>query len=634
MTVAETIETYVDMPDAVLPSAVPHGWTISEENLLTIVGPEQDLHVTFIAMPRDSDNADLVRNAWNLIRPGFKLPIRQEVEAPSNDGWDSTYQIVYDSAGSEGQMALAVVRTLGNHSYVNLVQGTKAAFSRRGAQIGEIIKLWKPVGLTEHSLAGVAPRTFGEEEKRAVSSFVEAAMRKLQVPGVSIAIVQAGQTVYAEGFGVRTAGEDSLVTPSTRFMIGSSTKPLTTLMMARLVDMGHFDWSTPVTDVLPGFSLADLEMTSKLQMRHTISASTGMPRRDFDLAFRFKGVRPEDRIAEMKRMLPTTAFGETFQYSNYLVAAGGYAAAHAYSPERGLNDAYIDAMQTLVFEPLFMKDTSVHSRGGENASPHARDMDGTAQRIDIVLEGFADAVAPAGSAWSTAIDMAEYVRCELNGGVNSSGHPVASVENLLLRRQPGIKLDEKRSYGLGLFVTQEQGLSVISHGGNTIGFSSDMFFLPEHGIGVVVLTNRGMANSFLMALHQKILDLLFEVPVRKAEAMIAAACVSSEKLSERLSRTVKTDGVSTDWIAGWIGEYECEELGPARISFGKAGLYIIEFESWSSSLGVGNEAPLNRELVLTSPPWRGDVRLQTEESTRVLVLDGGQTKYTFTKVKR
>jgi CubicO group peptidase (beta-lactamase class C family) len=104
---------------------------------------------------------------------------------------------------------------------------------------------------------------------------VDWAIRHIGIPGVAVAVVQDGHTVYAEGFGVRRAGATDPVTPETRFMIGSSTKPLTTLMMARLIDMGHFTWATPVTKVLPSFALADSDVTQRLEMRHTVCACTG-----------------------------------------------------------------------------------------------------------------------------------------------------------------------------------------------------------------------------------------------------------------------------------------------------------------------------------------------------------------------
>lgn len=242
-------------------------------------------------------------------------------------------------------------------------------------------------------------------------------------------------------------------------MIGSLTKPLTTLMMARLVDMGRFAWTTPVTDVLPGFALADPEVTQKIEMRHTVCACTGMPRRDLDLIFRFRGVRPEDRIAEMRQMRPTTGFGETFQYSNFLVAAGGYAAAHSYAPDLTLGDAYERSMQQLVFEPLGIEQSSVLSTHSPlDAAPHGRTLDGACAPIAPVLEEFVDSTAPSGSVWSTVLDMARYVSCELRNGWNERGEQVVSADNLLARRRSAIRIGGKSSYGLGRMLTEQQGL--------------------------------------------------------------------------------------------------------------------------------------------------------------------------------
>lgn len=215
-------------------------------------------------------------------------------------------------------------------------------------------------------------------------------MAERHVPGAAIAVVQHGSIVFAEGFGIRRIDSSEQVRPETLFMIGSSTKPLTTLMMARLVAAGNFDWTTPVTRLLPDFALADAELTSRLEMRHTVFASTGMPRRDLDLVFKFKGVTPEQRLTEMKEMRPTTGFRETFQYSNYLVAAGGYAAARSFRPQGSLGDAYEQAIRELVFDPLGMSRITFEEPGSEAAaSPHSIDFEGKTVLLDPVIEGFA-----------------------------------------------------------------------------------------------------------------------------------------------------------------------------------------------------------------------------------------------------
>jgi len=389
-------------------------------------------------------------------------------------------------------------------------------------------------------------------------------------------------------------------------MIGSSTKPLTTLMMARLVDRGCFTWTTPVTEVLPGFTLADAEVIKRLEMRHTVCACTGMPRRDVDLLFRVRGVRPEDRIGEMRQMSPTTGLGETFQYSNYLMAAGGFAAAHSFAPDLSLADAYDRAMRLLVFEPLGMKQTSVlRIDSHADAAPHGRDLQGNLVPLDPVLEQFANSVAPAASVWSTVLDMASFVRCELRNGLNDAGGPVISPENLLARRRSAVKIDGKSSYGLGLILTEQRGLAQVTHGGNTLGFPADMFFLPEQGIGMVVLANLGAANLFLASIQQRLLEVLFGAQ-NKAEAMVTGAKKADDTGLERTRQLVKTDPAATGWISAFVGRFFSEELGSACV-FRNAKGYRIEFESWSSDLGVEEQSSDSRQIVLTGAPWLGSI---------------------------
>lgn len=222
---------YAEMPDSPLPSLLPKGWTVSHDSVpLTVVGPELDLRIAFFCGPTVRRMDDQVRSAWHQIDPEFNMPVRQQAEMPSTEGWDNTLQIVYNTPAHEGRAAVAIVRTLGEQTYINPIDGTKAAFSRRGAQISEIARAWKPVGLRELSLVGTEPKSFGDAERLAMSDLIRSAMRQLRIPGVAVGIVQRGETVYAEGFGVRRTGTSEPVTPATRFMIGSSTKPLTTLM--------------------------------------------------------------------------------------------------------------------------------------------------------------------------------------------------------------------------------------------------------------------------------------------------------------------------------------------------------------------------------------------------------------------
>src|SRR5580658_28777 len=179
---------YVRLPNAVLPSLLPIGWFTEKREPLSLSGPEKDLHLAFVVLPTGADMAELAVTAWKAVSPDFALPRVQEVQAPPSGGWAGTYQAVYRGAAGNEARALAFVRTLGDRAYITLVEGTTAGLGRRMAQVAEIMKGWKPVGLQAPSLAGRKAKPFGTEEKRALDLFVRDAMVKLGIPGIAIAI--------------------------------------------------------------------------------------------------------------------------------------------------------------------------------------------------------------------------------------------------------------------------------------------------------------------------------------------------------------------------------------------------------------------------------------------------------------
>ena len=618
------------LPGCVTPITLPAGWSRPSEpsGAVTIIGPEGDLRVGFLICALDGTPEEVARGAWRVFDPGFGFPVRQKTQMPGGGGWDAVFQIVYTLPAEQSSSAVAVLRTRADNAYCALVLGTKASLTRRMAQIMEVLESWKPEGLSAPNLAGAERKEWGENESAEMSEFLRVGMVELQIPGAAMAVVQAGRIVFAEGFGTPRIGSSDPVRPDTRFMIGSNGKPLTTLMMARLVARGNFDWSTPVTKLLPDFALTDPELTRKLEMRHTVAASTGMPPRDMDLIFRFKGVAPEQRLAEMKQMKPTTGFGETFQYSNYMVALGGYAAARSFRQEGSLKEAYGRAMRELVFGPLGMERTGFDEEPGEHsASPHAIGFEGGCELLDAVMERFAAAIAPAGGgAWSSARDMARYLLLELNRGRLPDGEQLLPEGALVERWKRTTKITDRMSYGLGLLRSEEDGLDVVSHGGMTLGFTSDMYFLPQNDIGVVLLTNLYAAN-LLAAARQKVFELLFGAPAKAGQMIEAASLAEKEAAAGRRAR-VRLGAEAVAWLEGIEGKYRSRELGPLAVSR-KEGEYWGEFESWASPLGI-EEQPNGRPLVaLVGPGLIHALRLQVADDARALILDQGQNVYRF-----
>jgi hypothetical protein len=71
-----------------------------------------------------------------------------------------------------------------------------------------------------------------------------------------------------------------------------------------------------VTSVLPSFKLGNDEITRQVLVKHLICACTGMPRQDLEWLLEWKGSTPASVLASLGTMVPTSRFGELFQYSN------------------------------------------------------------------------------------------------------------------------------------------------------------------------------------------------------------------------------------------------------------------------------------------------------------------------------
>jgi hypothetical protein len=160
----------------------------------------------------------------------------------------------------------------------------------------------------------------------------------------------------------------------------------------------------------------------------------------------------------------------------------------------------------------------------------------------------------------------------------------------------------------------------------TLGFTSDMYFLPREAVGVVLLTNLYAAN-LLAAARQKVFELLFDAPAKAARMIEAASLAEKEAVAGRRAR-VKTGAAAAAWLEGIAGEYRSPELGPLVVGR-KEGGFRGEFESWDTPLGI-EEQPSGHPLVaLVGPGLIQALRLQVADDDRALILEQGQHVYRF-----
>jgi len=399
---------------------VPKGWYVtSGRELLLLEEPDREVKIALVEL-KASDRDSAVAGAWSRFQPDFNLPVVRAVDLPPREGWDAVAQVAYVTKTEEARTVIALARRKGETWYVALLDGKDAAVDRRGAQANIALRSLKPPGLERESFAGREAHPLDGERAAQLTAFIDTARLQAGIPGVTIAVVQAGKIVYEQGFGVKQLGvKAEPVTPDSLFMIGSVTKSLTSLLMAKLVDRGLFQWTTPVTQILPAFALGDPAVTQSLAMQHTVCACTGLPRQDLEFIFEYGKSTPEGRVASMKTIVPTTGFGETFQYSNTMVSTGGYVAAHALYPKQALGPAYDKAIQAEVFGPLGMRATTMdfgRAARSNHAMPHARALGTEFYPIAMSREEALISVRPAGAAWSNVRDMSRFLLLELAKG--------------------------------------------------------------------------------------------------------------------------------------------------------------------------------------------------------------------------
>ncbi|MBX3155622.1 MAG: beta-lactamase family protein [Deltaproteobacteria bacterium] len=623
-------DTIVEAAGAKL--AVPKSWFIGQTpEILVVRDPEHELTLGFVA-GKAATYKDAMARAWKLASPGFALEVAHEADLPARDGWDQIAQAVYVTKAEDRRVALALARRKGETWYVVTVDGLAGAIDRRGAQLNAIVLDMKVPGVAEESFDG-RPAALDAAHLAKFDALAEEARKAAGVPGAAIAVVHKGKVVFEKGYGVQSLGAKKPVTPKTMFMIGSTTKSLTTLMLARLVDAGKLTWDTPVTRLVPSWKLADADTTAKATVRHTVCACTGMPRQDLEFIFEYDGWDPERRVASMAAMKPTTGFGETFQYSNLMVAMGGWAGGQAYAPGKRLGPAYDQAMQALVFDPLGMKSTTFDPAvaiRGEHATPHARSIDGPYEEIPVNYERITVAVRPAGAAWSTVRDLAQFAMLELAHG-KRDGKTLVGEANLLERRKPQVRLDDNHAYGLGLFVAIEHGTGIVSHAGNTLGFTSDLFLLPDHDTGVVLLTNGGGANELRSAIQRAFLETVFEGKARAMDDLTAALAREAKSISEGKTRLSPADPA---WLDPLLGPYDNADLG--RVSLRKKGTgYEVDVGEWRSAVAKYTGQDGTVSVVTTQPPFAGlPLVPRTQDGKQVLILDAGQHQYVFVRAAK
>lgn len=607
----------------------PKGWFVeSRPDGLAFEDPERELRVTIVELDAPSSDAAV---ATALSRLGRTAPakVKRQIREPDVSGWDEVYELVWET-GPEAPLMAINVRRSGSRTWAALIEGPMRAFGRRGAEMARIVGGLHVSGIEEEDLARSPVLPLAGARAKEFEDFVVEAMKSAHVPGAAVAVVKDGAIVFEKGFGVREQGKPARVDVRTRFMIGSITKSLTTLLVATLVDAGKMTWDTPVKKLEPTFSAGDAAFTGKLTVADTFCACTGMPRRDLEMVFEYAKTKPERMFTWFDGQTPTTTFGETFQYNNQMTALGGFLTARVAAPKLPLDKAYATALKSRVLGPMGMTDSTASFDEGkvDAAVPHASSLAlgfGEKATLPFDVERFVSPVAPAGAVFATVHDMARYAIVELGGGKTAAGARVVSEENMLARRKSRVRVGSRAAYGAGLMTAKSKGVVFVTHDGGTFGFTSRFILFPEKNVGLVVLTNVGGLAHVADAVTSRLQELTMGAKPHAADVLARAIARDEAEFRDAKAEMGKSvpDAVARDLLGTWSEA----RLGTLVFTKDSKGGLTVDAGEWKSRVGYGLQGKFE-QIYFLDPPLAG-ASLRREEGT--LVIPYNQDVFRFTK---
>ena len=315
---------------------------------------------------------------------------------------------------------------------------------------------------------------------------------KSDTPGGVVAIIKDGKTIYSRGYGMASLDYDIHNTPSTVFLIGSTSKQFTAFAIHLLAQEGKLSVDDDARKYLPELHDFGTPITIQQLLHHT----SGL--RDFwDLA-QLAGWHSDDAISEQdvlnliwrQRDLNFKP-GDRELYSNTGYTLLGLIV------QRVSGMSLADFTQERIFKPLGM----AHSHFEDNYSVPIRDRAYSYWPVNgsYLYEAASSSVVGQGGLYTTVEDLARWDENFYDGHVG--GKTLLAEMQVQGRLNNGKTID----YASGLFIGDYRGLKIVEHPGNNAGYNANLLRFPDQHFSVVVLSNAEDLNP--ISLSRKIADI-------------------------------------------------------------------------------------------------------------------------------
>lgn len=343
--------------------------------------------------------------------------------------------------------------------------------------------------------------------KKYLSWLIGQEMRQHEVAGLSIALVDDQKVVWAEGFGFADEDGNVAATPETVYRVGSISKLFTATAALQLAEQGKLDLDRPLKNYLPDFSIKSrFRDAGAVTPRNIMTHHSGLPSDLLKGMWTRKPVPFETNVDLLRQEYAANPPNYVFSYSNLGVTLLG----HALQTVAG--NGFASHLDATLLQPLGM----THSRFSVGPDRSTQGAKAYRKRGDEAEElPLRD--LPAGGLNSTVHDLSRFISMVFADG-RIGGRRILKAESVaeMLRPQNrNVPLDFDFRIGLGWMLG---GLGPLNpkagvpahHGGATLYHRSQLVVLPEHKLGVVVLSNSATAGGVVLKVATEAIKIALE----------------------------------------------------------------------------------------------------------------------------
>ena len=354
--------------------------------------------------------------------------------------------------------------------------------------IGVIPTLFRKMFGADISQPNLKINSANPKDLEGVETFIKNQMARLKIPGISFVIVEGDQIIHQGGFG-KISPSGPAPTTQTPFVLGSTTKSITACAVMQLVEIGQVDLDAPIQRYLPWFRVADPVASEKINVRHLLNQTSGLPmiRGMANLAnlddSPDAGLRQCRALEDVKLSHPV---GTTFEYSNLNYNLLGLII------EAASGKTYTNYLKSHIFAPLEMDHSYTAIKDAKKVGMAVGHRYWFGYPVAIDNLPLARGSMPSGQLISCSEDLAHYLIAHLNNGHYAKSKILSSlsIDEMQVPSAEQLVLGKPvTAYGMGWFINEVDGVKVVSHGGNVPEFSSYMAIIPEQNKGVVLLAN-------------------------------------------------------------------------------------------------------------------------------------------------